>query len=888
MDNINPAARLYHDLLDILNSLVIKYPNLAEEAETVDSKSKGDKYVNAFYMKDSYFSHMDYSKEDYLELGMTNLAQIDEYVRDPTLLNPKLRNAILNIRRKRMLREYEDQNNYYRMLYGYPDKEDTHFFYVDEKRSEEYKIPMDLPLHKIADEMGIYFINLLYADGYIDKLLEENPEKEYLKHLGNNRIPIETSRPAKSFALLSIRQGNVMESTFREFTKCYERCRNYFMSCIYVYQYRKLIPYYDNFIALCIFVMTVQQVSMYGIRNSMDREFYDEYMVRLIYETYKVPFFSRADEATQKLIVQNINLLVQRKATNKVFLDIASILGFNEISIYQYYLVRNQKFDKNGRPIIAKKMQVNINTGKEEEVYDTEAMYGVHFQKVDIREENVKSALLDSLNRVEYYDLTYYDPLWWEDDELHHEIWDTAYNFMETKYFGVTIPYRLTELLLQSSILLRMIMEKSPELLNVGIQLPKITTKELNISIVVVLFLALMSKKLGATGQITTLPSKLIHILEVTDQVINKETDQMEVLQFDFDAFSPEHIKETMDILRSTLTRREYRVVNGHDVDLRPDGTQDPFAPTHQIQWTLNTTDLDLLESYINELIIPNGDKKDKVNALNKIYENIEAIYYFLSYQMSLTTEMSDYEAIKKFYDVAFYSHETGEMYKITDEDGVERCAETFEEYLYYKDIDMYDFVQNCPEDKIYEYLDHIIYKLEEYVHHVDYLYVLNNDYSPLAELLQILLDFFKSYILDFVQLSSLMLIDWDMENTIRFFDVPHYVWKKDMAIDNIWRTMVDAINRHRAIIRKEDFIKLRDYLEVHGHIFLEEPGFVVYDDPAKLSKVDMTQSAFSIYDTPHRSGGKYYLEDHMVFDDDYRKRFGEIEKIDNPWVTSL
>lgn len=873
-NNIDPVSRLYKDLIKIIQSLVIKYPDQVEANETPKTRENGDHYLIAYYMRDNYTMY-EYSVEDYIELGITDLDEINKYRSDPSLLQPKARqNALLAIRRKRLLREYEEGNNYYRMLYGYPNVEDTEYFYVTPELSEKYKIPTDIPIHELGDKLGNYYVSCLESEGYIKELTEQYPEKKYLNFLGRKRIPIERSRNAKSFGILYLDQDDIMESTYREFTRCYEKCRIYFMSCIYVYQYRTLIPYYDNFIALCIYIMAVQQLSMAGIRNSMDREFYDEYMVRLVYDTYGVPFFSRVDQATQKLIVQNINLLVQRKATNKVFLDIASILGFNEISIYQYYLIRRQRFDKNGRPVIAKKTQVNINTGKEEEVYDEEAMYSIFFQKVDIREENVADALTDSLNRVEYADLTYYDPLWWEDDELHSELYKTSYNYMESKYFGVTIPYRLTELLLQSTILLRMIKEKEPELLNVGVQLPKITTKEINISMVVVLFLALMSKKLKVSGIITTLPSRLIHILEITDQVINKETDELEVLQFDFDAFSPEKVDETMSILRDILSRREYRVVNGHDVDLREDGTQDTYAPTHMIQWKLNTEDLDELEGYINNLRIPNGSKKDKVDALNKIYENIEAIYYFLSYQMSLTTDMKDYEAIKKFYDVAFYSKETADMYKITDEDGVERAAETFEEYLYYKDIDLYQFVQDVDEDKIYEYLDHIIYKLEEYIHHVDYLYVLNSDYSPLAELLQLLLTFFKSYILDFVQMTSLMIIDWDLENTVRFFDDPHHIYKLDQVEDNFGKSYSDLIKKYIARIKVKSEIKWKDYLEAHGNIRLSDDFFI--DDRKEFlifTKHNKIEDRMHFLDGTKELRGKVKLSDQLHFEDALTKK---------------
>lgn len=873
MANIDPVRRLYTDLTTILHSLVIKYPNLAEEYETVETKSLGDRYLLAYYMRDTWYMYDDYSIEDYMGIGIDDEDTLIAYVNDRNLLEPKRRPALVKVRRERALKEYVEQNNYYRMLNGYPDIEDTDFFYLPKDLAEELLVPEDLPLHKISEEMGNYYIAILQARGYIDQLYKENPEKEYLLHLGANRISIHAARTAKPFGILALRQDTVMESTYREFVRCYERARNYFMSVIYVYQYRKLIPYYDNFIALCIFVMTVQQVSMNGIRNTMDREFYDEYMVRLIYETYKVPFFSRIDEATQKLIVQNLNLLVQNKATNKVFLDIASILGFNEINIYQYYLVKDRKFDKEGNPIFKKKTQININTGKEEEVYDFESMYGVHFQKVDIREENVKGALTNSLNRVEYYDLTYYDPLWWEDDELHEEVWETTYNYMETKYFGVTIPYRLTELLLQSDILLRMIIEKAPELQNVGVQLPKITTREIQISLVVVLFLALASKKMKVSGQITTLPSKLIHILEITDQEINKTSEPMEVLQFDFEAFSPAKIKETIDILRGFLRRREYRVINGHDIDLREDGTQDTFAPTHERQWSINEEDLDELESYINQLIIPNGDKAMKVEALNKIYENIEAIYYFLSYQMSLTTDMNEYEALKKFYDVIFYTRETAESYKIVDEDGQERCAETFMEYLYYKDIDLYEFVENVREDEIYTYMDHIIYKLEEYIHHLDYLYVMNNEMSPLAELLQILLDFFKSYILDFVQMTSLMIVDWDMENTIRFWDAPHNVYKKNQVEDLFFKAYSDVIHKFIAHIRIEDRIKLEEYLRCHAHIrlsdeifFDDRPEFLVFTKTNKISdRIEIGDDGLNHVKTHMNGESSFHLEDTLV-----------------------
>ena len=419
MNEINPITRLYTDIINILNSMTIKYSVKADEFETMESKSKGDRYINALMKKDVFTMYDDYTVQEYIDSGVTDENLIRQYRENRFIVPVSIQKKLIALRRDREIRDYEEQNNYYRMLNGYPDIEDTDFVYVSKEYCEKYDIPEDLPIHKISDTMGDFYITLLEGEGYLDEVAKEHSDKEYLKHLGSKRISIQYARNAKNFAILSINQEEIMESTYREFIRSYEKARLYFISTAYNYQFRTLIPYYDNFIALCIFIMAIQQVSVRSIANATQREFYDEYMVQLLYETYGVPYFSKIDSVTQKQIVQNLNLLVQNKATNKVVLDIASILGFNDISIYQYFLVKKQKFDKNGRPIIAKKKRVNPSTGKEEEVYDQKAMKSVYFQKVDFDEENVKDALIDSVNRAEYSDITYYDPYCWEDDELN-------------------------------------------------------------------------------------------------------------------------------------------------------------------------------------------------------------------------------------------------------------------------------------------------------------------------------------------------------------------------------------------------------------------------------------------------------------------------------------
>ena len=867
---MNPINRLYKDIVHILNTLTIKYKYRADELETMESKEKADRYICALNGVDTFYQYADYSTEEYMKAGITDENAIKYYKANRYEVPTEFQSKLLVLRRERELNEYVETNNYYRMLIGLPDLEDKDYIYVPKNLCEEFNIPEDMPVHEIADKLGKYYITLLNSVGFFDDIVAKYPEKEYLKHVGKNKITLSYARNAKNFAILSVDQEGIMESTYREFIRSYEKARIYFMSTIYTYELRGVIPYYENLIALCIFIMAIQQVSVRSIKNATEREFYDEYMVKLLYETYGLPYFSKVDEDTQKQICQNLNLLIQNKATNKVILDIASILGFSDISIYQYYLIKEQNFDDKGRPIIKKKKQVNTGTGKIEEIYDQEAMKNIYFQKVDLKTENIKEALTDPVNRVEYSEVTYYDPFWWEDDDLHSEIWDESYNYLETKYLGATIPYRLTELIFQSVVLLRMILDKKSEFSDITLDLPKITDEPVSLPDTVALFCALICKKMGISGQILTLPSKIAHVLETTDQVINNENKHIEILNFNFDVFSKENIEETKAILAPYFKRKHYRVVNGHDIDLRADGTQDISAPTHKATFTIDETDLDTFTGYLSALTIPDASPEEKRIALNKAFENVEALYLFLSYNMSKTDDMDEYYALKKFYETVFYSNETAKMFEIETEDGV-RPAKTFEEYFMYTDSKIYRFLKGLDDDpdKIYSYIDHVIYKMEELVNNIGYLYTLNDGSSPLIELLQIMITFFKSYIMDFVDMSSLMVIDWDLENTIRLFGKAEYVHKLDEIEEHLGKEFTDVIRNVISHCSLEDKIALNDYIREHKEIYLEDEE-KVYDlqEELRVMKQNLINDIFDHYDVVEGITGTLKIRDNLILQD--------------------
>lgn len=867
-------GRMYDDMLRILDSLVIKYSYRADEFETQEIRSHSEKYMLACLKQDNFFTYYnDYTIDEFKEVDKNiTIADINSYMYDLRSTPIALQNKLLTVHRKHLIDEYEELNPYYRILNGLPPiGVKRMIFYVPEEIANQYDLPTDIPIHEIEDKLGKYYISLLESCGYLDTLREKyqgDPDAEFLTYVGTKRIPIHVARKAKNFAILYLSDSKIMESTFNEFIRVYEQCRSYFMSTIYIFEYRSIITNYDKFIALCIFVMTMQQVSVRVLKNATDREFYDVRAIQILYETYGLPFNNRVDDTTQKLICQNVNLLIQNKACDKVLLDICSILGFSGVEIYEYYLMKKRLFDKDGRPIFKKKKVINKRNGQEEEVYDYESMFELSFQRIPLVEEDIHSALQDPLKRVEYYDVVYYDPFWWEDDDLKKEIWETEYNVMESKYLGLTIPYRLTELLFQSVYLFRIIEDNDIHLKDIMVDLPKITEKPCNLIEVIMLLSAMMARRYHIPGKIYTMPSQLLHIVEVLDQEINKEEGYKEVLGFNFDAFSKENIENTKAILKSFLVYRDYVVSNGHDVDIRGDGTQDTYSPTHLVRFEENVEALDQFEKYL--LVLSNDNfgytEQDKIDALNAIFQDVQNLYHFLSYRMSIATDPDEIYALRKFYEVAFYTREIPKMFEMEVRDNPNY---TYENWLEDHAPHLFTFLIDLPDDQLYLYINHAIYRLSLIVNDIGTLYVMNDGVSPLQELLIQLINFFRSFTTDMIDFNSIMLMDWRMENIIRLLDSPKYLHKIITPHEDIYTmTYHDFIKKFCVHYELQDLINAYDDVTICGKLEVADPtGIKFKDEIARLRSSIRLRDEDLCFTTVSSGKATLYLDDKFHFE---------------------
>ena len=699
---INPLNQLYKDFLTILDEAVIKFSSKADSQDTIDIRRDADRYITAYMGEDTFETYYKYDIPVIMEvMGLKNESEAEYYRENRKAIPYSKQNMLLIKQRNYIVDNYVEKNNYYRMLNGLPDYNSSplDYIYVDENVCNMYNIPIDVPLH----ELDASYISLLSSSGYLDDVIKNNPTKLYLKYIGSNKIDIASARKANAFALIRV-PSNISETLLSSFTLIYEQCREYFMTCIYIPEYRQTINYYDNFIGLCIMIMTIQQVLARVIKNTMDRDFFDPYCCKLLFNAYGVPYNSSLDSNTRLRLVQNLNLLVQNKGTSKVVYDIGSILGYSKIELYKYYLMKVRQFDSRGVPMTYYK-------DIEKTTPDYEKMYDVYFQKVYIDDQDFYSALTDNNNKVSYAEIVEEDPYWIDDEALMKELYESEYNYVESKYMGVSISYRLSQILLKNIYLLRLLIDKKNDMASVTVDLSKMSSNGLvSVFDAVVALCAMTCKQNGLAGEVVT---KFTHVLHVMGFSFEK----------DF-----------------TTIRNE--ILNNPYLD-------------------------DSLITYFKNQSTYTADR------LNELYDSFLSLYDVLLEKMSTTQDINEYQAYRTFYQSIFYTKENRKVFNVgTEENPI--YAETYLEYLKLSNGEIYDVIENTNKDDLYTYIEYITAKLTEVVPKLIQSGSSSGSSNTLEEAFMELIRFFKSYTTDIINMNSIYIFDLKPNTMIRLIEWAH------------------------------------------------------------------------------------------------------------------
>ena len=482
-DYTHSSDLVLSELLNISKNIIWKNPKMVSDNEIDVDSIEVEQYKLAVQGNLTYDLVYQFNKEALLAAGLSD-KEAEYGVSNPRLIPENMRERCAIEQTKYIINNYVERNNYYRMLNGLPDLNDTEFFYNTEY--PEIGNP-ETPIH-LLDKSELY---ILESNGFIENLIEKHPEKKYLQYLTDKKISIYTARNSDDYALLYTPKSSY-ETMLNVFRDTYNSCRQMVMNVYYVKNMQNDNAEYSGFIGMVILFATINQMYRKFLDADISRNFFDEDSLRYLYDSYGVPYYSSIPIQYHTKIVKNINILISHKGSTKVFYDLFNIFGFSGMNVFEYYMMKIHKF-RDGKPVFVKDEDGN---------YDLQKMYDVKFAKVRLYDDPT-SEMKDSKNYIDYEKLIKDDPYWINDKDLIDKIYSEEYNFMESKYLGVETMFNLMKIIYESSYYFKMIIDNRALLQRTTVY-NNSTHSNNNLFELVIYVCAIISKKYGFEGNIPT------------------------------------------------------------------------------------------------------------------------------------------------------------------------------------------------------------------------------------------------------------------------------------------------------------------------------------------------------------------------------------------------
>ena len=374
---------------------------------------------------------------------------VDEYTRALTTINPITNHyEYYDNVNKKWIKLYDEQNDYYRMLMGLPNINDTDFVYNTDKRW-----PTDIPIHKMDYVDRIEMEN----EGVLAQLITRYPTKEYLKYVGRRAINFFEARIAERFEILYYDEST-SDTLNKDFMDTYNKCRYMTMNVYYNLSFTKSNKLYDNFMAMSILFATLLEMQRKYLEVDITRDFYDVESLKVVYDSYSVPFYNEIPLDYHRRIVKRMNQLISYKGSSEVFFDLFEIFDLASMDIYQYFITKVHRLDENGMPTFIPKEDEDGNPMYDEEgnlILDP-SNYTLQFSKVKLNEDPAL-AVSDRANDIDYEYLTVPDPYWIEDYDLQQKLANESFNYLETKYIGIQTIFDLMKITYENAYIFRLI-----------------------------------------------------------------------------------------------------------------------------------------------------------------------------------------------------------------------------------------------------------------------------------------------------------------------------------------------------------------------------------------------------------------------------------------------
>ena len=791
-DNIPLLDELIFSLKKIVNTCVLKNQEQANKYETLTSQRNSDLYISCVLGRTTY-DMFTYNQRELEEVGIPYYL-IDACLRDKKAIPEIFRKVLNDNKVKKTIDEYEELNNYYRMLNGKPDLGEKGIKITQDMVPSEIEgIDVSLYLHEMPDSQ----IDILYTFGVMDEVIKNNPNKKYLNYMGSKRISIYSARTSVDCQLLYMTSDIPREVSAR-FKEKIEINRVYTMKTIYSEAFKIGSDYYDHFIRSFILIQTMVDMITELPDMIIKREIFDIRMIQLILESNGIEFFQEIPYRYQLAMVRNINRLIKYKSTTKNIVDICSLFGFENIKVFKYYLLKHRNVDRFGNY----KFNYTEIFDPETEQYvpseDMEKDFDLRLIKIPV-EELADDYIQDKSNYSDYDEICYFDKYW--NGDLQHEyvkscILYKEFNYVQSKYLSVDTLYSLADLSFELVYFYNMIFDDVKLEEQLLLKVPQINGLGVFRFVDLICYMyALMYEYNGFEDTIFVDTSKV-----------------MSIKGFNFKA--------------NMAKLSEYVHSKGYTLE------------------ELGVSDFQIPDSYILTY-----------NQMMDIFTRNKKVHDHIIHELYNANNKEIYDIYKTIYDALMITELNMDFFKLSND----QVAKTYTEFLRERDPILYNSIiqirnmdsLDVKKEKISTIIDAVVYAIEEVIDLDKYKYLFNHMPAVGAEAVKYyiykVVNFFKSYKVDFMSINTVYVFDDKLENKIKMIDSAfiQYMYTKQDTID----LLIDA--KTNVSMTKKEKQELFEKIYIEYEFFLDKyfPEDYKYDDKILPTTVFDKKDIYTIPD---------------------------------------
>lgn len=321
---------------------VVKDQVTADTLETIDSLKESAIYIACIegHAELGLFTTIPHSF--LVQVGMTD-AQIKLYEDngyDQYYIPDQYHTDLVALLTPWYISNYKEKNEYYRMITGMPPVGDPGI----PIRDYEYLIPDDISY------TGNYFHSVGYqvcrsfeAAGVLDVVRADYPKAKYLNYLTQG-ISLYEARNKLDFQILW-NPETMNSSVTEEFKLKYAENRKYLISTVYSSAMEIESEYYHSFMMAYLILITMIDMLVDVQAHIIKKDILDRRCVEFIFSMYGVPYYHIIPYKYQERMCKNIYSLLKFKSCTKDMLSLTKVFGFEDMTIFKWYLLKVRKIN---------------------------------------------------------------------------------------------------------------------------------------------------------------------------------------------------------------------------------------------------------------------------------------------------------------------------------------------------------------------------------------------------------------------------------------------------------------------------------------------------------------------------------------------------------------